>query len=268
MRQTIENVTVTTGERGITSIVLNRPERSNALSSPMIVGLMKLFEELSAESNCRVVLIRANGKHFCTGADLAQCDSNEPTARAEKSGLSDLLGIIDLFSKPTVAVVQGACVGGGVALASCCDVVIARNDAFFSFPELRLGLVPGNLLPYFVRSVGIPALRRYGLSGERFDADEALHYGLVHQVVTSAELDVRLDALTDALLHSAPGAVRLFKRRLRTFAGTTEARDLQADDPTRANEIEEGKASFREKRKPVWYPPPVSAGATDGPELT
>ena len=94
---------------------------------------------------------------------------------------------IDAIPKPTVAVVEGGCVGGGLAFAACCDVVLATESAFFSVPEVRLGMVPG-LAPLFARALGPRALRRYALSGEQFSAADALRLGFVHEICEAARL--------------------------------------------------------------------------------
>ena len=103
--------------------------------------------------------------------------------------IGDVCALIDATPKPTVAVIQGACIGGALALASCCDVMIASHGAFFSVPEVRLGFAPGPLVEVFTRAIGPRALRRYLLSGERFYAEEALRLGLVHQLCDAAKID-------------------------------------------------------------------------------
>jgi methylglutaconyl-CoA hydratase len=255
MDRIFEHLDTALSARGIATITFDRPDRGNAMHHQMIEELLGHLESLATDGQARVIVLRGSGRHFCTGADLAQRGGPAAPASATRAGFAALLEALDSFPKPVIALVQGGCVGGGVAVAACCDVVIALDDAFFSFPELRLGLVPGNLLPYFVRSIGYRAFRRYGLSGERMTADEARHHGLVHHVGPRDRAEAQLDEIADAMLHAAPGALRQLKQRLAVFGAMPTPLPAEAEDPARRAEIEEGTASFKEKRKPSWYPP-------------
>jgi methylglutaconyl-CoA hydratase len=153
-------------------------------------------------------VLRGSGKHFCAGADLAD------RTRAESGAgptLFDVLEAIDRLPKPTIAAVHGGAIAGGAAIAACCDVVVATDAAFFSIPEVRVGMAPVRLAPIFIRAMGHRNFRRYGISGERMDAAEALRVGLVHQLCTSQQLDAAIADVADALLHGAPGAIRELK---------------------------------------------------------
>jgi methylglutaconyl-CoA hydratase len=158
-------------------------------------------------------------------------------------------------------VAQGACIGGALALASACDVVVASREAVFAIPEVRLGFAPGPLLGAFARGIGYRALRRYLLSGERFSAEEGHRLGLVHRLCDAAELDGAVDALIDELLLAAPHAAATAKSLLRRHAppalSADELRELQRAFEAMADSAEatEGRAAFKEKRKPGWYPP-------------
>ena len=247
-----EPLSISTSARGVMTVLLNRPERGNALGQQMLSGLMAALETARTDARIRILLLRGAGRHFCSGADLAERGASS----ANRVALPDVLAAVDVLPKPTVAVVQGGCVGGGLALATCCDAVLAMENAFFSVPELRLGLVPTALMPFFVRALGPRALRRYGLSGERIAAAAALRLGIVGAVLEEGKADAEVEALLDALLHSAPGAVREFKRRLGIY-GTLPPADTQPGDAELEAERQEGVASFREKRKPAWYVPPA-----------
>ena len=259
MSEAYETLIVTHGARGITTVTLNRPDRNNALSQQMMRELLRFVANAAHDAAIRVVVLRGAGKHFCSGADVGERGAHSE-GRVE---LVDVLTSIDTLGKPVVAVVQGGCVGGGLALSACCDVVLALEGAFFSVPELRLGLVPTGLLPFFVRALGPRALRRYGLSGERISAQDALRLGVVSAMVAEADIEAEIATLADALLMAAPGAVSLFKRRLAQYE--TAAGEVIQDDPGRAHEIAEGVASFKERRKPHWYPaiePPAASNDT------
>jgi methylglutaconyl-CoA hydratase len=241
-------------------VTLNRPDRGNAFDQAMLDELHDQFAALGADDAVRIVVLRGSGRHFCTGADLAKRSPDAPAdtgaARAHVS-LRDVLVALDTLPKPTVAVVHGAAVGGGAGFAACCDVVIAADTAFFSIPEVRVGMAPLGVMPFLVRAMGHRSFRRYGLSGERIVAAEALRLGLAHMVCSAESLDETLARITDELLHGAPGALRDLKSAAAQYASPPLSAILAnrpAHDP-RTPEALEGIASFREKRKPSWYPP-------------
>jgi methylglutaconyl-CoA hydratase len=253
-----ETLITSISSRGIATIQLNRPDRGNSLSHQLIEELVQHLADLSKNDLARVIVVSGAGRHFCTGADVTQLrgETPPPSTRETHVTLATFIETCDSFSKPIVALVQGGCIGAGVALASCFDVVLALEGSFFSFPELRLGLVPSGLLPYFVRAIGLRAFRRYGLSGERISAADAHRFGLVHHLTTEALAEQTLNDVTDALLHAAPGAARQLKQRLASYADRAAGSEHSTkDDPARMAEIREGTVSFKEKRKPAWYPP-------------
>src|SRR5262249_34725253 len=160
--------------------------------------------------------------------------------------------------KPTLALVHGACLGGGVALAACCDVVIAERNAFFAMPEVRLGFAPGPLMPFFVNAVGPRQARRLLISGERFDATEAHRIGLVHQLFAESDREQTLARGVAELMQAAPRAASEVKATLRQLATQPLTPELSAalQRAFRSNvdsaEAQEGRAAFREKRPPRW----------------
>ena len=257
-----ERIIAERGARGVATLTLNRPDRGNAYDDVMLRELAAELATLNADPAVRVVLLRAAGKHFCVGADIAWHRRNQGDAAHRAAGpkLLDILLALDRLSKPTIAVLHGAAVGGGLAFAACCDIVLAEESAFFSIPEVRIGLVPGPLVPIFLRAMDYRAFRRYGLSGERFSAAEALRCGLVHQLCPAGEGDAALAPIIEALLLGAPGAIAALKATAGRFAAPAidEAllRELEAGSAgmLETPEAREGVASFLEKRKPSWYP--------------
>src|SRR5260370_13736385 len=163
----------------------------------MVNALAQQFAERAADAATRIVVLRGSGKHFCGGADLV-ARGMEPAPEAGQVSLVDALATLDRLPKPTVAVVHGAAVGGGAALAACCDIVLATDGAFFSIPEVRVGMAPLGVAPFLIRAMGHRSFRRYGLSGERFSAAEALRIGLAHEVVSADRLEAKLIEITDA----------------------------------------------------------------------
>jgi methylglutaconyl-CoA hydratase len=249
-------IAVEVSARGIATITLDRPERSNAFDQDMLDALARQFAERAADAATRMVVLRGAGKHFCGGADLV-ARGMEPKPTAGQVSLVDTLAALDRLPKPTIAVVHGAAVGGGAGLAACCDIVLATDGAFFSIPEVRVGMAPLGVAPFLIRAMGHRSFRRYGLSGERFGAAEALRVGLAHEVVGADKLEQRLAEITDALLHAAPGAVREMKAAMEHDAAPTIEAILArraAHGPPQSVEAKEGVAAFKEKRKPSWYP--------------
>jgi len=249
-------VDVEVSARGIATILLNRPERSNAIDQATLDELVGQFASLAVDDRARVVVLRGAGKHFCAGADLvARASAPEPTPA--QTTIVDMLAALDRLAKPTVAAVHGAAIGAGAALAACCDVVVAADSAFFSIPEVRIGMAPLGVTPFVIRAIGHRSFRRYGLSGERFGAAEALRIGLAHEAVPAEQLDAKVGEVVDALLHGAPSAQRTLKDGMERFVAPTVAAIVAArpsHGSTRTPEALEGIASFKEKRKPSWYP--------------
>jgi methylglutaconyl-CoA hydratase len=246
-----ETIAVQVTPRGIATVQLNRPDRGNAFNRAMLAELHRALGELAADEATRLAVLRGVGAHFCAGADLA--DREDQAASSTGPAMLDVLAALDNLPKPTIAAVDGGAIGGGAAIAACCDIVVATDAAFFSIPEVRIGMAPVRLAPLFIRAMGQRSFRRYGMSGERIRAPEALRIGLAHQLCAPPALDATVAEIADALLHGAPGAIRELKSacvRLATPPWPAEASQARA----RTAEAIEGIASFREKRKPSWYP--------------
>jgi methylglutaconyl-CoA hydratase len=247
----------TTDPRGVATLTLNRPERSNSYDQALLDALADEIARLGGDPAIRIIVLRGAGKHFCAGADIGAHESGAPAEK--RTTLPGLCYAIDTVPKPTVAVAHGACIGGGLAFAACCDVVIAARDAVFALPEVRLGFAPGPLVPFLLRAIAPRSLRRYLLSGERFGAEEALRIGLVHELCETGAADEALGWMLDDLLRAAPGAAASAKRTLRKLGNAATPvllAELQAEFQKGFDsaEAQEGRASFRDKRKPAWVP--------------
>jgi len=246
--------------RGIATITLNRPEKSNTYNQDMLDELVAQFTALGRDPKVRVVALRGAGRHFTGGADIGGIGAMVRTPPGPD--LLDMLMALDTLPKPTVALIHGACMGGGVAMAACCDIVIAAPDSFFSIPEVRLGIAPTLLATLFIRAMGHRNFRRYGLTAERFEGEEALRIGLAHQLCAREKFDEQLAATAENLLLGAPGALSELKAASAVFAAPAVTlsllRDLESGHAGSVNspEAKEGIASFKEKRKPDWYPKP------------
>ena len=250
--------------RGVATVTLNRPEVNNAYNDRLLAGLHAAMDALRDEDSLRMVVIKGNGRHFQAGADLAWISGVARQGPAENEAASRLtaeaMRRLDTCPVPTLALIQGGCFGGGTGLAASCDVVIASEDAIFSIAETRWGLMAGIILPQLCHAIGVRQVRRYALTGERFGAHEARRLGLVHEVCPNGRLEEAGNRIVEAVLMNAPGATSATKMRTlasaRALVDDTEMRDL-VDEHARTrqqDEAAEGLASFREKRRPGWYP--------------
>src|SRR5579871_3251384 len=197
--------------RGVAHVVLNRPERNNAYDGALIQALLAGFDQLEQTEGLRAIVISGNGRHFQAGADLTwinavRTQSHEDNVRASRD-TALAIQRLNLAPVPTVALVQGACFGGGTGVLAACDVVIAADSAVFSIAEVRWGLTAAIIIPQLNDAIGVRQVRRYALTGERFGAEEAKRIGLVHEVVPLAELEAAGARMVGHLLENAPEAI-------------------------------------------------------------
>jgi methylglutaconyl-CoA hydratase len=248
--------------RGVARLTLDRPEVHNAFDDALIAQLFRALDDLAGDGRVRVLVLAANGTSFSAGADLnwmkAMAAYGEAENRADALKLAALMGRLDTFPRPTVALVQGSAFGGGVGLVACCDIAIAASGAAFALTEVRLGLAPAIISPYVVRAIGVRAARRYVQTGERLGAEEARRLGLVHEVVPAEGLAEAGEDMVSLLLKGGPAALGECKALLAAVAGRTLDDDLQLATAhwiarLRASpEGREGIAAFLERRKPSW----------------
>lgn len=261
-------VTVAIDNRGVATVTLNRPAVNNAYNNDLIQGLLDVFAELGANDKVRLVILRANGRHFQAGADLEWIKS--VSAQDEQAGLDvsrrTALAVRGLneFPRPTIALIHGACIGGGTGIAAACDVVIASSDAFFAISEARWGLAAQIIFPQLNAAMGARNVRRYALTCERFNADQARDLGLVHEVCEPGALDQTAAPIIESLLMAEPEAVVASKKSIMACAGDIIS-DPQLETlidehaaKRRSPGASEGLNSFREKRHPAWYTPPAA----------
>ena len=245
----------------ITTLTLNRPRARNPLSLDMLEALGTHLADLDGDSSVRVVVITGAGPGFSAGHDLRELhDSDDPGFHQQVfAACSAVMEQIATFPKPTIALIQGACFGGGVGMVCCVDVALATPAALFGLTEVRVGVAPTPISTHMVNAMGLRQTRRYALTGERFDAAEALRIGLVHEVVAADAIEARLGNIVDAVLLGAPGAIAMTKD---SFLGANglklDARQMtllahESWTQRHSAEAHEGTAAFREKRKPAWY---------------
>lgn len=243
--------------RGIATVTINRPDKANSYTMGMFNELADHIEQWGGDPGVRAIVLRGAGRHFSAGAAIGEPSAVPPSGKVRDS--FEICQLIDTCPAPTIALIQGACVGGGMAIAACCDIRIASRSAFFSIPEARLGMTSGTLSVYFQRAIGAANFRRYAQTGERFSAEDAHRMGFVQTLCEPDKLDESLDRVVNELLLSGPNATRAVKATSALLAGNplTPAliESIQADFAASQNseEAREGKASFREKRKPAWF---------------
>jgi len=247
---------------GRATLTLNRPELHNAFDDSLIAGMTEALQKFAADPQVRLVRLAATGKSFSAGADLGWMRRMAGYSReenlADAMALAELLRTLNDLPKPTVALVQGAVFGGGVGLVAACDLVLATPRASFCLSEVKLGLIPATISPYVVAAIGPRAARRYFLTAERFDVENALRMGLVHEIVAAEDLDREADRLTRLLLQNGPRAMAAAKQLVADVAWRPVDEDLLADTAERiaaaraSDEGREGLGAFLEKRRPNW----------------
>ena len=249
--------------RGIAEVVLNRPERNNAYNGAMIAELINSFTSLYNNNDVKVVLIKGNGKHFQGGADLEWLKeigklNKEENIEVSRRTASAIKGLTE-FPKPTIAMIHGGCFGGGTGIAAAADIVVASEDAIFSIAEARWGVMAGIIIPHLNASIGVRNVRRYALTCERFDANEAKNIGLVHQICKTGELNNTVKPIIESLLMCAPIALEMTKKRALIESGLILSDDkfeelvLEHSQKRMTSEATEGLNSFLEKRFASWY---------------
>lgn len=241
---------------------LNRPDLHNAFNEGVISELQAALEAMQADPKVRVVVLAGRGKSFSAGADLnwmkkaGEAAVDENIADAKR--LADMLHTLAHLSKPTIARVHGAALGGGMGLASACDICIASTEAKFATSEVRLGLAPSTISPYVIRAIGERQARRYFLTAERIDATTAQRIGLVHELCQPEDLDTTMNAVIQAILQGAPEAQAASKSLIDTVAGRIIDEDLitmtakHIANLRTGSEAKAGLQAFLDKRTPPW----------------
>lgn len=247
---------------GVLNIELNRADVHNAFDEKLIASLSEAMHRIADDDTVQVVCLKGRGKTFSAGADLnwmrRMADYSERENLADARALAEMLRLLNELPRTTVALIQGAAMGGGVGLASCCDIVIAADNARFALSEVRLGIVPATISPYVLAAIGPRHGRRLMQSGERFSADMALRIGLVHERVPADQLEARGEEIVQELLKCGPRAQRIAKELVFEVAGRKiddgvidyTARRIATVRAT--DEAREGVQAFLDKRTPKW----------------
>ena len=256
-----ETINLTVDRRGIARLVLNRPDRHNALDAGLMDGLTAAARTLGADPAVRVVILAAEGTTFCAGGDLnwmrAQVQGDRTTRTHEARRLAGMLGALNALPKPLIGQVQGNAFGGGVGLMSVCDTVVVADHATFGLTETKLGLIAATIGPYVLARLGEARARHVFYSSRTFGVAEALRLGLATRAVPAADLSAAVLAEALPYLDCAPGAGAEAKALV---AGLLRPVTLEMVELSIAAlvarwehpEAAEGIAAFLARRKPVW----------------
>ncbi|MGE5946868.1 MAG: enoyl-CoA hydratase/isomerase family protein [Betaproteobacteria bacterium] len=246
----------------VATIWMNRPDLHNAFDEILIAEMTAACVALDTDDDVRVVVLAGRGKSFSAGADLNWMkraanngiDDNLNDARA----LARMLRTIAEMKKPTIARVQGAALGGGMGLASACDIAVASTKAVFATSEVKFGIIPSAISPYVLRAIGARQAYRYFQSAERIDAARAREIGLVHEAVEPEQLDAQVREIADALLVGGPCAQAAAKDLIRAVDNQPINDNVVEDTAHRiahlraTPEAREGISAFLDKRQPNW----------------
>ena len=201
---------------GVATLVLNRPEKRNALTGAMAGEILRLLAEAAADPSVRVIALGGRGRDFCAGADLGEIAASQ--AKGPEHGLEDAQRLGEVFltmrrtPQPVVAVVRGRALGGGCGLVTACDLVLAHEDASLGYPEVHLGFVPALVMSILKRKVGDAAAFELLLRGRGITASESASIGLVNQVIPDDRFEGVVEEYLAALAARPKTAVALTKR--------------------------------------------------------
>lgn len=256
-----ETIDLSTDARGVATLTLNRVDKHNAMSAQMLAELTQAAGQIAADDAVRVVVLTGAGKTFCAGGDLAwmqaQMAADSQTRFVEARKLAEMLQALNTLPKPLIGALQGNAFGGGVGMASVCDIAIGVDTLKMGLTETRLGIIPATIGPYVVSRMGEARARRVFMSGRIFGAAEAVELGLLAKAVPSEELAAAVEAEVTPYLSRAPGAVAAAKQLTRELGPRID--DAVIDNTIQAlvdrwetDEAAEGIGAFFDKRKPNW----------------
>src|SRR5580658_6870121 len=249
-------------EGGVGFVIFNNPERHNAVSLEMWEAAKRILDDFVADGDIRVVVLTgAGGKAFVSGADISKFESERATLEAVRAynAKSDATytGIAE-FPKPTIAMISGYCIGGGLGLATCCDLRICTDNSRFAVPAAKLGLGYGYTgLKRLVDVVGPSFAKEIFYTARQFDAEEARIMGVVNRVVPSADLETYVKSITDMISANAPLTIKAVKVTVGEVVKEDSKRNLArsaelVEQCFASKDYTEGRTAFMEKRKPVF----------------
>ena len=247
---------------GVGIVTFNNPERHNAVSLEMWEAIKTILDGFAADDDIRVVVLTgAGGKAFVSGADISKFASERASMEAVQAynvKYEAATASIADFPKPTVAMIRGYCIGGGVGIATCCDLRFCSAESRFAVPAARLGLGYGYVgLKRLVDIVGPSFAKEIFYTARHFDAGEAAAMGLVNRVLPAAELETYVKSITDMIAANAPLTIKAAKFTVGEIVKEDSKRDLAratalVEQCFASSDYTEGRTAFMAKRKPVF----------------
>lgn len=240
-------------------VVINRPELRNALSKETLQDIVAALDELREDDTVGCVIFTGKGdKSFAAGADISQLRQKTALDVFRPGGMQEVYDQIEMYDKPTIAMVNGFSLGGGCELALACDIRVASVNAKFGLPELNLSIIPGaGGTQRLARVVGKGKALDMILTGKIINGEEAYRIGLVSEVVSSDELEAKTEEVAEKILAKGPLAVKLAKLAVQTGFETDQRTGLIIEKLAQAvlfstEDKNEGTTAFLEKRRPEF----------------
>ncbi len=242
-------------------IVLANPSTKNALNLAMIKEITHVFLDASKNDDIRLIKLRAEGEHFCSGADLLWM--KESIRLSEKENETQAKHLFDMFhavfscTKPVLTMVHGACFGGGLGLVAASDFVICANNAQFCLSEVKLGLIPATISAFLIHKIGHGRFNALGISALLFNSKMAYDFGLVHETCELFDLPHVEETRAKQFLSNGPMAMREMKKLSLShcafdFKKIKEQSAKSLAKIRTSKEAQEGLEAFLQKRKPNW----------------
>jgi enoyl-CoA hydratase/carnithine racemase len=246
----------------IARLVLDRPERRNALSLDVMRRMVDALHTIEADPNARVVILSGEGPAFSAGHDIAEMveTRREDFYRELFSTCVELMTHLHDIPQPVIAKVHGVATAAGCQLVAACDLAVASSDARFATPGVNIGLFCSTPMVPVSRNIGRKRALEMLLTGDMIDASTALDWGLVNHVVPAAELDAATDALADKIVRASPHVIALGKRAFYAQEASDEGQAYALTcgvmvENAQADDAAEGMRAFLEKRVPIWSKP-------------
>ena len=249
-------------ENGVGWLTFNNPERRNAVSLEMALRVCEVMDEFTANDDVRAVVLKgAGGKAWVSGADISEFENRRANAEQahgyQRNSLSMYESVHDC-PKPVIAMIQGYCMGGGMALACACDIRIAAADAIFAIPAGRLGIgYRANFTRWVAETVGGPTTKEILYTARRYNAEEALQIRLINRLTSVAELESFTRDYVKAMVENAPLSLKATKGIVNEVLKSpsdwnTDLCDSLVDACSNSDDFKEGRRAFMEKRTPAF----------------
>ena len=257
----LETIKLEIDNRGVAKLILNRPEKHNALSAKMIQELTDIADDIANNKEIRVVVLAGEGSTFCAGGDInwmkEQLNATRDQRISESKKLALMLKALNELPKPMIGMINGSAFGGGVGIMCVCDFAVTVESAKFGLTETKLGLIPATIGPYVIAKIGEGKTRRIFLSSRIFNADEAFELGICSKIVSNDEIKQVVEEEVQSYLKVSSNAVTQAKSLARSLgkkidAEVIENTIIQLADIWDTDDAREGITAFLERRSPPW----------------